>query len=62
MGHIANSNPRSREGSDKPPMAAIAFFTNFNPRSREGSDKAAIAVEKLDAISIHAPAKGATFW
>ena len=34
---------------------------NFNPRSREGSDVGKIADSLLaHAISIHAPAKGAT--
>ena len=33
---------------------------HFNPRSREGSDGGGRMVAPLDAISIHAPAKGAT--
>ena len=35
--------------------------TNFNPRSREGSDYLLTAVSSSSSISIHAPAKGATF-
>ena len=31
-------NPRSREGSDSPPLPVPAFLCYFNPRSREGSD------------------------
>ena len=54
-------NPRSREGSDK----AWANLTNdelhFNPRSREGSDSASLKVISPLKISIHAPARGATF-
>ena len=34
---------------------------NFNPRSREGSDLLALLASLLALISIHAPAKGATF-
>ena len=33
---------------------------HFNPRSREGSDRASHAVHRLNVISIHAPARGAT--
>ena len=33
---------------------------NFNPRSREGSDTLYIRAGAFDAISIHAPTKGAT--
>ena len=58
-----NFNPRSREGSDEAPAWCRADIVDFNPRSREGSD-----CRRLDAarfvkdISIHAPAKGATFF
>ena len=41
---------------------AHAYRWHFNPRSREGSDQALNDNwDKLDNISIHAPAKGATF-
>ena len=36
-------------------------FTNFNPRSREGSDRRQKTIEVEKNISIHAPAKGATY-
>ena len=36
-------------------------ITDFNPRSREGSDELAARYIDLTEISIHAPAKGATF-
>ena len=36
--------------------------SNFNPRSREGSDVGRCNLERLTAISIHAPAKGATYF
>ena len=44
--------------------ATIRIFTqkDFNPRSREGSDENKMKIEKINiSISIHAPAKGATF-
>ena len=33
----------------------------FNPRSREGSDDTSVTVSPIPYISIHAPARGATF-
>ena len=54
-------NPRSREGSDTQDVAKSAHNTDFNPRSREGSDIDAGARLQLLKISIHAPARGATF-
>ena len=39
MWHIANSNPRSREGSDARYHRDRCGADNFNPRSREGSDE-----------------------
>ena len=57
-----NFNPRSREGSDSVFFKVRSFLDYFNPRSREGSDS---GVPKNNAIalkiSIHAPARGATF-
>jgi len=35
-------------------------YRNFNPRSREGSDMSENGIVFYIAISIHAPAKGAT--
>ena len=55
-------NPRSREGSDKRAYVFAGHVPNFNPRSREGSDeKRPHRFDRL-RISIHAPAKGATYW
>ena len=61
-GHYAvDFNPRSREGSDLSVSVIHGNHTNFNPRSREGSDvKFDTVVPRVDSISIHAPAKGAT--
>ena len=53
-------NPRSREGSDQAAAKESRGGGNFNPRSREGSDVGRCNLERLTAISIHAPAKGAT--
>ena len=53
-------NPRSREGSDSSPSAKTAKYHHFNPRSREGSDERLGKAAPRKAISIHAPAKGAT--
>ena len=42
-------------------MTPIYNSDDFNPRSREGSDARVLdEVMQIDAISIHAPAKGAT--
>ena len=54
-------NPRSREGSDNRTTKQIFTNRNFNPRSREGSDVIKDKLTKSGKISIHAPAKGATF-
>ena len=37
------------------------MLSHFNPRSREGSDSLAFSIRVILFISIHAPAKGATF-
>ena len=55
-------NPRSREGSDlNAAVKSSGSNFNFNPRSREGSDNDAIVTIFNFYISIHAPAKGATW-
>ena len=53
-------NPRSREGSDTGLVAPDHSQIHFNPRSREGSDYLDSVCSRDYAISIHAPAKGAT--
>ena len=44
------------------PCKAVHFglYSSFNPRSREGSDGMPTNVYWDNAVSIHAPAKGAT--
>ena len=54
-------NPRSREGSDSLHTRPFFFTDNFNPRSREGSDPQDFVCPLVKFISIHAPARGATF-
>ena len=55
-------NPRSREGSDIFGKYICHMPGNFNPRSREGSDINTEPGRSLSyMISIHAPARGATF-
>ena len=58
----ADFNPRSREGSDSTLVYLWLLSPYFNPRSREGSDCHALWLSDGHIISIHAPAKGATFW
>ena len=56
-----NFNPRSREGSDFLNPVHASIHDDFNPRSREGSDQIPKLPERKMHISIHAPAKGATY-
>ena len=57
-----NINPRSREGSDAAGLHTAAPVRHFNPRSREGSDVPQdLHLLSALCISIHAPAKGATW-
>ncbi len=54
-------NPRSRVGSDPNTGGPCAMPEyHFNPRSRVGSDDDPFSGLRLSAISIHAPAWGAT--
>ena len=39
----------------------MLFMRYFNPRSREGSDPTAVFLLHFPSISIHAPARGATY-
>ena len=59
---VRNFNPRSREGSDAGTYSLQDTAGDFNPRSREGSDGTPEDNFETIAISIHAPAKGATNW
>ena len=57
---ILNFNPRSRKGSDIMSESDNCGLLYFNPRSRKGSDANTAMSNNGTAISIHAPAKGAT--
>ncbi len=55
-------NPRTRKGCDFEWVTAQFFNTYFNPRTRKGCDVEHFAFMRIILdISIHAPAKGATF-
>jgi len=53
-------NPRSRGGSDRIHSTTFKNKWCFNPRSRGGSDGTDAATMAGVAVSIHAPAGGAT--
>ena len=53
-------NSRSRTGSDRCSSSFSRLPHNFNSRSRTGSDRSATCTGQEQAISIHAPAQGAT--
>ena len=55
-------NPRSRKGSDKILLCCHLHLKYFNPRSRKGSDDDhTMSIDVKNFISIHAPARGATW-
>ena len=56
----ADFNPRSRTGSDQCGNLFLLWLPYFNPRSRTGSDAHIPHKIHSIAISIHAPARGAT--
>ncbi len=54
-------NPRTREGCDPPCFCRTACVICFNPRTREGCDLASGVPVWIVQVSIHAPARGATY-
>ena len=54
-------DPRSRTGSDVAQLALKLFDVGFDPRSRTGSNSRRNAGAWLGHVSIHAPARGATY-
>ncbi len=54
-------NPRAREGRDPIPGKLNRPGSGFNPRAREGRDCQSARPYGLSEVSIHAPARGATF-
>ena len=57
---VARFNPRSRAGSDTLVRVVDGDTVRFNPRSRAGSDERQRPEAVGVAVSIHAPARGAT--
>ena len=53
-------NPRAREGRDLPRGSIPPLPIRFNPRAREGRDFNRPYWQRVDDVSIHAPARGAT--
>ena len=60
-GQLARFNSRSRMGSDPTTSCGGATSARFNSRSRMGSDVPSTAGCRRFAVSIHAPAWGATY-
>ena len=60
MGFIG-FNPRAREGRDVFAWRLKRFPARFNPRAREGRDAERKLFLRNLVVSIHAPARGATF-
>ena len=58
---IDRFNPRARVGRDSNDAPSVAPSFRFNPRARVGRDEQADNADRLGAaVSIHAPAWGAT--
>ena len=53
-------NPRARAGRDQQENRRMELGAGFNPRARAGRDQQLAAANVLVAVSIHAPARGAT--
>ena len=53
-------NPRTREGCDVQLSPSSSLTWGFNPRTREGCDHSRFCGYLNFAVSIHAPARGAT--
>ena len=54
-------NPRARAGRDTIFLRLPSGFTSFNPRARAGRDNRCGGWQQYSHVSIHAPARGATF-
>ena len=55
-------NPRPRAGCDKVGTDLRQYLTSFNPRPRAGCDIKTNTNKHKQSVSIHAPARGATYW
>ena len=58
--HQGRFNPRPRTGGDHPSLPALRPRGSFNPRPRAGGDGIDDRPQAERAVSIHAPARGAT--
>ena len=59
--YLCDFNPRTRMGCDSSDFGILAIGRYFNPRTRMGCDESFVNMVTVDvAISIHAPAWGAT--
>ena len=58
---LSRFNPRAREGRDRRNACPRVAIGGFNPRAREGRDDRVPRGRNLIPVSIHAPARGATF-
>ncbi len=54
-------NPRTRTGCDRCFSAGLQRTTCFNPRTRTGCDTKLKLIRYIAKVSIHAPARGATW-
>ena len=60
--HLSRFNPRTREGCDFDSDCLYHYLLiGFNPRTREGCDTYEETSRSILTVSIHAPARGATF-
>ena len=59
--NLAGFNPRTRTGCDLARMDCQSWSNGFNPRTRTGCDDYNVEEQKRLRVSIHAPARGATF-
>ena len=57
----ARFNPRTRTGCDITISMRIVSKSCFNPRTRTGCDSAGALAKVIECVSIHAPARGATY-
>ena len=58
---FSSFNPRPRMGGDARPDAGSSSHWGFNPRPRMGGDEIEVFTTHAEAVSIRAPAWGATW-
>ena len=60
ISNVSSFNPRTRTGCDNKVEIPNKLINGFNPRTRTGCDTDQDIREGWSAVSIHAPARGAT--